>query len=812
MAGFDPRDTDAEPELIDRSAESFYSVAGQILGRSGELEGALNGAAMNFSDLVSSQIQGQSKYNAEDWKTASEAAVYGAGVTKGWAGDVREFKRKRQELIAQWDAAEAKDFGATKAKTDGPSWLIQTPDEVHAREVQAEQQFARDRAQKQAETLRRLNGEANRAWEWLQEQAQLRGTQLKQGPTPRNLKHLVEHGQLGWAPYNIRGADAPLPLDPKMAKADAETLRRYLEGELPPDADYAKIIAALTAAMHQGIARQRDGERLDPKLLGYLEQFYGELGDDLLVTAVFAKKGILPNGEKGLGAKPWLQNDTLRALGSGLLMLSNEKLGGGYERLPETVRDLFGDDYEAPHNGTVKGLENWPTGYAALADLLGHSDDRLTGGKEFSTNLMAVTPMYLKFVDSDINGIAGNEKLSDRSASSMLWVATRNVEANHAILTGDYKPPGEMGSETKDVLKTFYSHKWDDKGAAAAGLTSWIHKDGVDEKLAGEATAALIETVTEPGGDGVYTALTDTSSKKQSMGMINPELSRSFANVAIKYLDDFAALQNDPKQTGFDGGNLEVAYGDRARFFELVAGDKGAAQHLAAGVEVFERNNLNEFVVDGGEGAAEYGAPNARLRAYLDAGLLNEAMDRTGNANEAATDAATRQRNAKHFTSGLLKETVGNLGPWGGVAKTVIGVSNEVYRYDVASGFKAPSVEIHLPNGKQQSRTDLTQESMLSMVDAAVRDGKIPLKDVPDVLRTGDEGAPIKRHDEVDGADRDKARDAARDLLKAAAPEYEALLDDQERAYSDVLNGFAADTPEAYQQYVRKGVQRPSVW
>ncbi|MFB4319830.1 hypothetical protein [Actinomadura sp. 21ATH] len=799
MAVFDPRDTDADPEMIDMSVDAFYGVAGQLTGRTGELEGAFNGAAMNFSDLVAEHISRQRRYNAEDWRGSVEAAVYGAGVTKGWAGDVRDFKRRRQALIGRWEDARAADFGVQRIEPR-PEFAPLDPAERMERETEFAEDFARRRAAAEASLLRELNGEANALWEELQSKAGLRGRQLTQGPTPQNLRHLVEHGMLGWAPYNIRGAEAPLPLDPEAGALDAEALRSYLDGDLPPDAGYAAIIAALTAAMRQGAARERDGERLDPAVLGYLEGFYGELGDDVLLMV----PGFVTAGT-GLGGRPRLRDDTLRAVGSGLLMLSNERLGGGYDRLPATVRNLFKGNVVAD-GGAMTPHEGWGQDYTALAALLGEADPGLTGGERFSTELIAVTPHYLDVVTSHANRFESDTRLTDAAAAAILGVATRNEEANHAILTGDYDP-GTIGEATPELLRSLYTHDWSDDGRAAAGLTEWIHRDGVDEDLAGEAAAALIDTVTDTGG--IYASLTDTGvGGKDSMGMVNPELSRGFAKIGITYLDDFARLQDDPDRTAYGSGNLEVAYGDRARFFELIAGDEGAARHLIAGVEAYEHHGLNGYVTDPGQdGASRFGGANARLRAYLDAGLLNEAMDRTGNRHDAAMDAQLREVNGKTFASGFIKETVGNVPVFGSIAKALIGVGKEAYRYDFRGAIATPGMEIQLPNGQQQySRAGLTRETMLTVIDAAVRDGRIELDDVPEVLR-GEGGAdrPIRRLDEVPGSELDRAEDAARALLDESVPGFRDLLEVQEREYADVFHANAATNPDHYKQYVRQG-------
>ncbi|MFC5752892.1 hypothetical protein [Actinomadura rugatobispora] len=834
MREFQPTDTAADPALIEAAANLFWATAGRIIGRSGDLRATLDSSALNFTSLVASEITSQTGYNVEDWKTAVEAVYFGAGVTLAWAKAVRDFKARRQQLIDEWNTAKGNNFGVVGSELTLYEQTL-PKDSQQAVKGAGGPTFNREDLEVAAEEkLGYLNQQIDSAWSTLQQTAADLGNRLTAGPTPENVRYLVEAGALSWAPFNIRGAEAPLPLNPELAAADAEKFKAYTTGKLPPDTEYAAMIAALNAAVQAGTFRTAQGGQLDPRTIQYLQSFYGALGPDLFKTLPGFLNG---KGDKSLGDDPLLQRDTINALGGGLLLLSDEKVGGGYDKLPPVIHELFKGVPVGEGDGRTIQYA-WSQNYKALSQLLG-GDHQYAGGKEFSTQLVSATSYYL---DHSLNNPHPDMRQGwdDKPAITMLNVATRNIEANHALLTGDHDP-GELGLPTPDLLKSLYSHDWSDGGKAVTGLTDWIYEestndrddtDDVRRQLAGEAAAALIETVTD-ADNGLYPALADIGSDMHSVGMVNPEVAKEFAKIAIHHLDSFAAdvvpnpqgadaafisadkgKMTDPTVTAYAGGNLKVGEGDAARFFELIAGDEKAAWHLGTGVEAYEYANLQRYVTEqittGQNKASTYGGANGKLRALYDAGMLNEAMDRTGNEQQARTDAEFRSTNAKTLWSGLAKETVGNLFKWSGYAKSIIGSSTEIYRADVRAGVTSPTVEVQLPNGSDKyTQTALEAEATLSMLESAVRNGKVPLEVVPVDLRTDKPADPIKRLNQVTIGQREM-QDLIRPLLDSAVPPNRDPIGEMSKTYAQYYNTFAANSLDKYNRDIRNGVEMTS--
>ncbi|MWA02947.1 hypothetical protein F8568_021715 [Actinomadura sp. LD22] len=861
---FDPPDTAANPDALDAHVEDFWRTAGYILGRSGDLRAALDGAAISFSDIIAQEISSQAGYNEGLWKSATQAIYYGAGVTQVWANAVREYKRKRQDLINEWNTAESTNFGVVHRDLSDQEKTLPADQQAALAKANTESYNFSFNLAKQSK-LTELTNLATREWNTLQETASDLGKRLTEGPTPENVRRLIVQEALSWAPYNVNGPAAPLPLNPDKAELDADRFKQYLNGELPPDADYAAMIAALNAASLQGRQLQASGGQLDYRTIAYLEKFYGTLGEDLFTELPAFING---KGDSSLGDDPLLRRDTLQALGDGLLMLSNERLGGGYDKLPQSVRDVFGRGLPYTYEGSTTE-ESWGRDYVTMAQLL--DGTTATGGKEFSTQLVTASLYYM---DHDNRSSAKRDTAfadlpNDWPIIRMLHVATRNIEADHAILTGTFDP-GLGGKETVDLLTRLYTFEWSDGGSAASSLTSWIHEDSpyyqndLERYLAADAATALINTVTGVGEDGLYSTLTDippvhdgaaftdfatelrgiffgpsSDPDAPSVGMVNPELSREFAKIAGQYFDDFASEPSTATSTTYEKGHLDIPPRARARFFELISGDPGAALQLATAVELYQKDNIHQYYEQGDPNT--YGSANGRLRALLHAGLVAEAMDRTDDLHAARVDAAKREYASKIALSGTAKEILGNYAPlrFAGLAgkeykdligasiKTVFGSAASWYSYHEYVNQKLPEVEILDPHVvPNNGRSPLARQTELTLLEAAVQNGDVPVGDIPAVqspdpespypaadlsLLTGDPERPVKNLDEINAKLQDEAMDAILPVLDRpdVAPKRQQFLDAQSDAYLDFYDKYVPSSPEEYKRFVTEDKNIP---
>ncbi|GAB3996533.1 hypothetical protein GCM10029992_16930 [Glycomyces albus] len=381
-------------------------------------------------------------------------------VTGKWAADVKTYKTRREELIEEWEEAVDDDFGVDRAAlgaeigADSPSKSADAIDrEVETAVAEAGQ-----------EKLTEMNGQAGTAWEEYKENASEAGRMLTAGPNPEDLRVLTGGGAASWLPFNLWGTDASIPVTGSDGRDLAEALHEAMRNgdELTPElrAQLEMVYAIADRAQDsQGI----DGAELSADELEFLEEFYaymdnidgGERDVDvhryynpLYHVAEWAEDSETMSAED--------RNLLLTALGGGILALSNERVGGGYDRLPDTMRSaLEGADSDfdivgASNMAVLDGLS--PLFGGVLGDPYLAS---LEGGRDFSAALTGAV--------ADGTYLNGAQNVYDSGEfSNLLGVSTRNHEANADILSGDWQIP-KYGDDTAEfVTRGLFGFDWED--------------------------------------------------------------------------------------------------------------------------------------------------------------------------------------------------------------------------------------------------------------------------------------------------------------------------------------------------------------
>ncbi|MEY9213477.1 hypothetical protein NI17_000595 [Thermobifida halotolerans] len=680
MASFDPQDTEADEETIRAAADDLYDVAGRIIGRSGDLRSAFTGAAVEFTDLVTEDIRSEGDYDEQLWQRSSMAVVYAAGVTDMWAEDVKWFKDKRQELIDGWEDEVADDFGVPHEPTSEPGPPPVAPGETPPERPSPTASRDAKIAEKRQERLDHYEGEAADLWEKFQERAEEKGQMLRDGPEPEHVRELVDAGVLGWAPYNIMGAESepPLPLTEDEAVRMANNLDRYLseDGE-ELDAEYAEILAALAVISLKAQEAQKNGDRLPAGEIAFLERFYAELDDaggdhDLPYNVVeipahLDELDTMSDEEK---------DELLKVLGEGILTLSHEDLGGSFEQLPQSVRNAaVGPVDDTQTEGPMPyGYVDWADDIVGLSRLLGGTDDDLEGGEDFSVNLLST--LGHEMADP---ALGPPLELTSETGIPLVEAATRNIEANHALLTGDYSHP-RFGTESGEVLSGLYAFEWSDDGEAVSGLTDWIPEysradgeAGEEQRLlAGEATAGLIKHITS---NDAFAALTNTGvtvgdDGNAAFGQYNPELAESLAGIFVAYMDDFGmdvqlneeGLAESDWVFNFDSNeNLVLNEFGRARFLQYIVADEATAIDTYAAVQLHSSDQFTSYL--GGEpdsyGFRVNGTEAGILNGLFEAALMNEAADRSADIEQTITERKLASDMVMASVTGPLPPPVG---------------------------------------------------------------------------------------------------------------------------------------------------------
>ncbi|MDT0302508.1 TPR repeat region-containing protein [Streptomonospora wellingtoniae] len=782
---FNPPEAKTDVSALREGTNWLWDLTGRIVGRSGDMRSVVTGAAMEFSDLVTQDISNSGEYNDALWRKTCMNISFAAGVGDRWADDVIDYKNDRARLVADFETA----LNAGNSVSGEPSATI-----------------AEDK--RRANLVRQFETMAQTRLEDLNETGRERKRMLQDGPEPAHVAKLVDAGALGWAAYNILGPgdNPPLPV----SKAEAESMSRdmgaYLDGK-EPDARYFEIVAALTAITNkavalQGLDRANPNQRLSSNNLraseiGFLKEFYAGIEDQSTRGMLFLPDNTDPQTNYGQGLEhdtsDPVREETWSALANGLLVLSDEGLGGSYDDLPPSIQ-RFADGEPYPNNApgaTHSAEENaraWMREAEGLERLLGRADPELQGGVEFSANVTTSAGHHLNAIDQQ-------EHMWDGSLSSLLEVTTRNEQADHSILTGEHDNP--TFDRNANALKGLYTHEWEDDGAGVAGLTDWIPEaansdDEARQEMAREAALGLIETTAGEGGlrdELIDTGITVEAGGREvtdaAVGLVNPRIAQSFGNVATTYLDD---LSDPDSPDGFSidpgTGRMEMSYEARTRFFEYAMADQGAASRLFSGANSMDLAGTQAVAAEQA-GPTDAGLRNGTLRALLDSALTAESLDRTGDDLDRqeleqqnrdrwlaiARTAAYAGTNfaGKGFQAAYASTRVATLFFGAGVGFQEYDM--RVNQQELAPNYQAPMTlaqetpgetpHPYAPNkyGQTYNDSNLRYKIQLDTLDRLVRGGEVDASSIaevsPDLI--DDKGDVITYYDFKDEDERDRA-------------------------------------------------------
>ncbi len=699
MAYFDitflPRTTTANPETIRARSEDLNILQARLLGRADDLDAEFNNTATQFTDLMAWNIRDQSAEELQLWRDAGTAIVYASSMIELWAQHVEDFKKERSSQLSEWweflrtkrseipDKYQGQTITATYPAREGLGWF---GDENKCRSVY-------DEVVAKLADLEERERANYRAFE---NNAEDVAERLRQGPTKENVQTLIDAGINSWAFYNLDPNQYTMLIDGQELTAEnaeewAEELGAYWSGEKPVDNRYHELMLMLSMINSNAMQAQQGETAYRPEEMDFLRAFYNRLEEEN------------PNGDGVLGFPAAMEDHlgdeerehALGVLGDGLLALSDHSLGGGYGDLPESVRRAAeGPALQPPDSIELYRIDEWSEDAGALADLLRHAHPDLRGGEGFSSTLILSMGLYA-------GGSEGNFDawLSQEDVGVLLETATRNRDANHAILTGDFVHPNLRGEDGEflpqltyesaedmldHALASLFTADWDDGGASVRSLTDWIAEDAaapedrvpVDEnseirpelppeqQRSAEALAALVERMEdEEFRNAVFssghevTGDDDVTWRDVAAGHLNPELADSWSDIFISYMDVFAstegldAVNEEQRKEKYDTrwddeqNRVYLSPDGRRYFTELIMGDPDAAQKTYNEVVYYGAESMGNFALGDGErdhsGADSYGS----LLGLVDVALEQESERRAAD-NTAAVNHANKVRGA----------------------------------------------------------------------------------------------------------------------------------------------------------------------
>ncbi|MDE3725124.1 hypothetical protein PWG71_27400 [Nocardiopsis sp. N85] len=652
MASFDLslslRTIDAVPALVRARSTDFEELNGRVLGDSENLQASLDGAAGQFTSILAWDIGTLSAEDRQLWVDTAVALTYAAMVSDMWADHVEEFRDGRDELMEEWRTAVTDREGRVPGKY--ASSLITSTFPEREWYFWAEENTCRDLYDELVDKRENIQGRFDTLWNTYQEHVEEIGDMLEEGPTKANVQKLIDGGQANWAFYNLDPNKYTMLVDQnELTEENAQEwsteLAAYWSGDKPLDDRYHELMLVMAMIGTNAKQAQNTGSGFRSEEIDFLEAFYTNLemeggGHHTGVLSVPAwMEGDHMSGEERAHA--------LGVLGDGLLTLSDEDLGGGYDLLPQSVRRAAeGPFLHLPgENEMPYHLVSYQEDARALSQLLRYTDDELQGGDAFSTNLTLGAGAYMHYWGAEgEDGWVVSEELAP-----LVEVGTRNEDANHYILTGEYpngktEIPGlpELAPhERTNAVEGILTYEWHDDGATARGLVDWMAEDALSEddevrERAGTAFAGFMETITEPEmyeqliNTGVHVTEGDNEYEDAVFTQFNTELGLGLVDVFDANIYSFATSdvwesENLPVEGvgAFDpeSGTARLGAEERARFMHYLMGGDESAARLIQSVDVYQQIETAAFL--------ENGRPedNARGLGTLQ-GLLEEATGR----------------------------------------------------------------------------------------------------------------------------------------------------------------------------------------
>lgn len=784
------------------SQEEFEALHAKISGRSQGYKSITKPAGDEFSDLIGAGLQELAEKNHSSWKDALMACTHAFGVLGKAVKDVDwyndEIRRIKGNLTSALNAlpiTQQTDSDAVRKKT--------TP----------------------------FNGLAREAWTKLEARCEETEDILKDGPIPRRIRQLAEGGyfgrneQIGYQTTK----DIDFYVIDKGFNTDLVTVHLYeavvngREGSLQMLETDPRILALLGSMFRRAEDARRNGEKLSKAELAFLEGIYRTLSYD----GDGKKPGFLEFVDKVNDSEhieDGMRLDIKRALANGMLVLSDEKVGGGMARLPADVRDAADGPEMMPiseltdenSDDYMDDYREWGGKFATLADFLGASDGRVKGGTEFSTTLLGTTVKNAGLVQ-----FYGREpNLEDYQ--SVVEVATRNEEANHILLTGkdfdgnEYEHhENHAGMTPTSALRTLYTIDWEDDGKAVRGLTDWIARDAdsgseVARERAGEAAEALVDILTTADDKGKNPFLDTPVGGKdydRSVAEINHQVLLGLASVYEAYLDDFSIDTDEFGYKKLDGSRDDLYLfhenGDRAlllpqdrhkTFLQLLLSNEEYSAPIVSMVEVQERRILDTYLEHTQLGHQVGGRAAADLRSTMANALIQEFTDRTGDVEKAREKANQMvQTGYNILIANTVQATGAKATPAGMALETFLRLMEQPTK-DYAAGkidekinFKyIENMDQHLLGDQAQIRDHVN----LQILDAMYQRGLVDEKTLDEAGLLVDDGDGGKRLPTA-AAEWKTARDGMTSAV-------ETTIEEVDPKYRDLAENYVENFQERY--------------
>lgn len=715
-----PDDIEADVGAIRSKCETLDRLCSTMMGRAHDTEGNFKDAAAHFTDAVAWDIQGATTQEIAKWEEAGGALTNGAGVLQLWADDIETYRETREELAERWENEKAD----AQSRVDLPLHLV-----VGGAGAVLADRLMDGKSKRETAEIENLQGirdgllsEHDTAWDLLMDRADETEKSLKEGPSPEMYERMINAGHMSWRHLGIFQPDEAPPLTEEEGEQAAEELEDYLNDPEGYEGDIGEVLAMLAVVTAAGVNNQRNGGQPPSDHMDFLEAFYEGLEDSLVnLEGPRGALGIVDYLDNNEDLEQDIAQGFLSSMGDGIMVLSDESLFGGWDRLPESIQmaasgpQLIPDDLDrgSPYNNYGPNL--WGDDIAALNRLLGSASSDLHAGEGLSASLA----LSLGNATEAQDGVGPWIEESD--ALGLIEITGRNEDAMHGIFTGEFEhpflhdengnfkdhPAFENNDEFIDKAMTgLYSTDWSDDGAAVRNMTDWIAEqadsdDPRETRRSEQGLVALVDRIS-----GLKNELSETGHdvegvmgdeevewKNVSFGHLNPEIADSLAGVFEAHVEIFA--DNEIVETsGNIDGDISTGYdfdkgpmvdlGDRIDFVQLISGSPDAAARVIETADDYTMDSLSDYMGGVGEGNPDQTAATRAglLWNAVGTGVSEEITSRIEDHNAAISDEDGEMKMHKDFARDLTATFIPNAQAaevykyvWNGVDSAMDGIN-----------------------------------------------------------------------------------------------------------------------------------------
>jgi hypothetical protein len=348
---------------------------------------------------------------------------------------------------------------------------------------------------------------------------------------------------------------------------------------------------------------------------------------------------------------------------------TNPSSGGKYA-LPDGIQKVLDGPVLTPlgfgepvhHDDGSIGLPELTTasqptsGLNDLADVVQRGNRDLQVGSALDSGLFDKSQQLLE----QSNGwpVPGTDPMADRPRWYHQLVDPTLQNMFNAVNTDDMViHDGVAGPGGEKFLNNLTAHQWQDDGLAAGGLFDWVGESAAHDSTgrAAETAHALAEYTSSHSNQ----LLNLPDAQGQSLGQVNPELTRDWARAFSPYMDDMVGMNTGDSNGLFapldpDGGNLEPV--NTRHLMSVLASDHPpldqpvdpnapkTASQIAMDSSQSHMNKMFDMaahsVTDGTPGEDNYAMKAAgKLQAAMDLGSYDERFDATHHAATAAHES-----------------------------------------------------------------------------------------------------------------------------------------------------------------------------